>query len=440
KSLLVTIIEIVIKKVMNFLRTIRNHWKKTTFLSFAIAYGAKYSKDKYEISKMMRGYCEEALKYGDTIIGPITPPKKLLVLLNPAADKRSAEKNFQNYCEPILHLAGYLVEIVQTDSVGHARRYVEEELKKLPDAIIVAGGDGTISETITGLLRRNDKQLCPVGVLPLGRTNEVVSKLFYANQNNYVEEIKLLADTAIAIIRGKTNKRDVIKIQPLEEEVIENSPSIENPKPIYAMGSLQWGAFRDVINLRDRYWYVGPLREYAAPLFNAFGDKLTWECKAKLLYSPPCSGCSNCRNKNEEINKHKRWWSAFVPRFKLGHQTGEIDYSKIINMECSQQFELDINPTELILEPDLEDTVLSKLTLKIKDEISSGFDFISESWNRIKTNEKGDRKLLEGRTITLMPECKDDKEKFYYIDNEPFEIRPIQISIVPKAINMFVLQ
>lgn len=56
---------------------------------------------------------------------------------------------YDEYCAPILHLAGLCVEIVQTDSEGHARRYIEE-LEKLPDAIIVAGGDGTISEALTG--------------------------------------------------------------------------------------------------------------------------------------------------------------------------------------------------------------------------------------------------------------------------------------------------
>lgn len=47
-------------------------------------------------------------------------------------------------------MAGIAIDIVQTDSEGHARRYMED-LDKLPDAILVAGGDGTLSETITGI-------------------------------------------------------------------------------------------------------------------------------------------------------------------------------------------------------------------------------------------------------------------------------------------------
>lgn len=38
---------------------------------------------------------------------------------------------------------------MKTDSEGHARRYVEE-LETLPSAILCAGGDGTLSEIVTG--------------------------------------------------------------------------------------------------------------------------------------------------------------------------------------------------------------------------------------------------------------------------------------------------
>lgn len=36
-------------KVLKILNTLRNHWKKSTFASLALAYGVNYGKEKYEL-------------------------------------------------------------------------------------------------------------------------------------------------------------------------------------------------------------------------------------------------------------------------------------------------------------------------------------------------------------------------------------------------------
>lgn len=127
----------------------------------------------------MTKYCQEAVQYGEVPHPASKPFNKVLVILNPVADKRAGAKTvcslgyryryvyleynnihrhslyylisfqFEAYCAPLLHLAGIKIEVVKTDSVGHARRYIEE-LDVLPDAILVASGDGTLSEAVTG--------------------------------------------------------------------------------------------------------------------------------------------------------------------------------------------------------------------------------------------------------------------------------------------------
>lgn len=53
------------------------------------------------INQLMRQYCEEAAKYGDVIVDDVTvPPKRILVILNPAANKKSAEKPVRTTCFP----------------------------------------------------------------------------------------------------------------------------------------------------------------------------------------------------------------------------------------------------------------------------------------------------------------------------------------------------
>lgn len=41
----------------------------------------------------MRSYCEEARNYGDEIQNYMYPNKKIMVVLNPAADKKNAEES-----------------------------------------------------------------------------------------------------------------------------------------------------------------------------------------------------------------------------------------------------------------------------------------------------------------------------------------------------------
>lgn len=121
----------------------------------------------------MREYCAEASNYGNVTHPASQRFAKILVILNPMANKRSStetvspisnerqvdtgiEINFvcaflqyDDYCAPILHLGGLAIEVIKTDSEGHARRYVED-LETLPEAILCAGGDGTLSEVVTG--------------------------------------------------------------------------------------------------------------------------------------------------------------------------------------------------------------------------------------------------------------------------------------------------
>lgn len=48
-----------------------------------------------------------------------------------------------------MHLGGLEIDVVKTESEGYARRYIEEA-DVLPEIILCAGGDGTLSEIVTG--------------------------------------------------------------------------------------------------------------------------------------------------------------------------------------------------------------------------------------------------------------------------------------------------
>lgn len=112
----------------------------------------------------MKSFCEKAAKYGEVTIPISNEPRRITVILNPNANKRKAVDDFESYCAPILHLAGMSVEIIKTESEGHARTLISN--LGSTDAIVVAGGDGTLSEVVTGLLRRTEEKTN--GLIPLG--------------------------------------------------------------------------------------------------------------------------------------------------------------------------------------------------------------------------------------------------------------------------------
>lgn len=326
-----------------------------------------------------------------------------------------------------------------------------------------------------GLLRRSQNDTCNIGVLPIGRENTIAKKLYKFGLNSKLDEIRGIANATMSIVRGKTELKDVMKIEILpnfhqndENATLEEQPSIPL-KPVYAVGTLEWGAFRDVFALRDQYWYVNGLREYFAVLFNAFSNNLSWNCNAKLSYTLPCSGCNNCyqlkrQYQSNQINKPNnstnRWWQSFTRKTRLGttaqQSETDIDYSKIQNVNCKTVIEINVKSSELLVntknieeennEKTNENEKMSQLLLKIDDNQYSSLDFILNSWKRVhqsdhKNNNIKTENIIAIRTIELIPNdsSTNESEKFFSIDNEAYEVKPIKISLIPNAIKMYSL-
>lgn len=211
-------------------------------------------------------------------------------------------------------------------------------------------------------------------------------------------------------------------------------------KPVYAVGSLQWGAFRDAISNRDKYWYYGPLREYVTFLFNGYKDTLTWSCKALLSYSDPCSGCQNCVQKKKPTVQHSSWWTRILPKVTEKKPLDEIDYSKIYNEDCVQVHEKTIDTLDFQLTTSqIETDGTPSLRVKLgPDKITYG-DFVSEGWKRIKGDKSNIVEKLDARMLELIPETISSEEKpvWFAIDNEEYEVKPIRVTLIPKAIKVF---
>ena len=97
----------------------------------------------------------------------------MLFLVNPNAGQRRVNK-FLTEILGIFNEGGYEVTVFLTAGPGSGARIVETRATQY-DLVVCAGGDGTLNETITGVLRAGAD--CPIGYIPCGSTNDFASTL-----------------------------------------------------------------------------------------------------------------------------------------------------------------------------------------------------------------------------------------------------------------------
>ena len=95
-------------------------------------------------------------------------PKRALFVVNPVAGRKTIQKYLSD-CIRALMDAGYLVTTMVTSARGEAAQYARV-YGKFYDLVVCAGGDGTLNETVTGLV--DGGRPVPVGYVPCGTTND----------------------------------------------------------------------------------------------------------------------------------------------------------------------------------------------------------------------------------------------------------------------------
>lgn len=273
------------------------------------------------------------------------------------------------------------------------------------------------------MLRRNDgANQFPIGVLPLGRTNTFGDIMFPYNGTK-VEKVKQLIDASMAIITWNTEWKDAMRIEPLATEE-------GTTRPIYALSSVQWGAFRDTMAKRDKYWFLGSLRDYGAFIFNGYKNSLTWNCSGTIKFTPPCLGCSNCLQKRPE---NKRTWSFFTSSV----QSTSNEPATVANPDCSNTQELCFKTCDFeINSSNLQTNSLPSLKLILGKNKYSYIEFVSEGWRRLK-GELKENNVITARTIELRPREPNSEKEVIEIDKEEYDVKPIRITLLPKVVRLF---
>ena len=103
--------------------------------------------------------------------------KKLLFVVNPKAGKTVIKAELISIIE-IFSKAGYMVEVYPTVGKDETEDYVYKNGEQY-DLVVCAGGDGTLDNTVGGIMRleRKLKRRIHMGYIPCGSTNDYARSL-----------------------------------------------------------------------------------------------------------------------------------------------------------------------------------------------------------------------------------------------------------------------
>ena len=128
--------------------------------------------------------------------------KKLLYIYNPM----SGQKTIGNHLSEIVEYfskKSYFPTVYATQKANDAREKVKEFSKEYEE-ILVSGGDGTLDEVVSGLLKSEEKSI--IGYIPTGSTNDFSRSLKIPTDINKATKLAINGET-MDIDVGKFNSK-----------------------------------------------------------------------------------------------------------------------------------------------------------------------------------------------------------------------------------------
>eukprot|EP00047_Mylnosiga_fluctuans_P014925 m.42145 g.42145 ORF g.42145 m.42145 type:complete len:1637 (-) comp5705_c0_seq2:205-5115(-) len=140
-------------------------------------------------------------------------PKRrfFLIVYNPVSGKGKAGEIVREMIEPALREAGLGFKTLPTNSRGHATLYIQTDYDPHRfHGIIVCGGDGMVSEVITGLMTRTDNasDRTPVAIIPVGTANAMAHEMDQYESKSFRD---LVAKVLLAVVGNQTRVVDIME-------------------------------------------------------------------------------------------------------------------------------------------------------------------------------------------------------------------------------------
>jgi len=101
--------------------------------------------------------------------------KKMLFIYNPNAGKGLLKAKLSDVLD-IMVKAGYELTVYPTQSYRDAYKKIVH-MNDDYDMVVCSGGDGTLDEVVTGMMKREKERRVTIGYIPTGTTNDFASSL-----------------------------------------------------------------------------------------------------------------------------------------------------------------------------------------------------------------------------------------------------------------------
>ncbi|WP_347559750.1 YegS/Rv2252/BmrU family lipid kinase [Clostridium sp. AM58-1XD] len=120
--------------------------------------------------------------------------KKLLFIVNPRSGKGKIRSKMLEILD-IFIKAGYEVRVYITQQPLDAKNVAAQKGRKM-DLIVCSGGDGTLNETVSGLMELKDPP--PLGYIPAGSTNDYGTSLNIPKQMLQAAKVAVTGENQMA--------------------------------------------------------------------------------------------------------------------------------------------------------------------------------------------------------------------------------------------------
>ena len=131
---------------------------------------------------------------------------KLVAIVNPNAGKKKGAV-MAEYAASLMKKEGISLEFTFSRSPRHCQELARDLNLSDWDGIIAVGGDGTLSEVVTGLMENKQEVQIPLGLIPIGTGNSFIQDLGISTVEeavrNIVENRRIRIDVGEMTCGGK---------------------------------------------------------------------------------------------------------------------------------------------------------------------------------------------------------------------------------------------